>query len=957
MTDKYETILKRTPEAADFDGFEKVCRHSRFIADWYIRYPGYLKHAVQSVDDPRDTDYILNSLCTDQYLEMSEKEFLHHLRMIKMREYTIIALNDLHRERPVEEITAHLSSLASASLEAVYRYCTHHLYREYGKPLNEEGELIGMSVIGLGKLGGWALNFSSDIDIIYVYGTEVGKTEGSPMRKPVDNHVFFTKLAEKITHYIGTRTEDGIVFRVDLRLRPDGDRGAITLPVHSYELYYESYGQGWERMMLLKARPVAGDKDVGSAFLKAVRPFVFRRSLDYKLLDELQAIKGKIDRREELRGSHKNVKLGYGGIREIEFIVQTFMILYYPKDNSIYHPNTLEGLARVVDMGLIDEEKGERLAEEYRFLRKLEHMAQIEDEKQTHIVPEESDTFDLYLERCGFTDEESFNKRFREAADFVHGVFSGIFEERKSVSKLTILFDQEVPEEDTIPLLEDMNINEPKKCAKIIRSIISGRGKAPRMRDERKILEHIIGSVVEKLPERSDPVTTLMNFEKLLSHQTNVYLIYDIISSAPAILDQMENIFSYTRYLANMILSDKVLLDYLYDPKNPVYNHVEVYEDLVERTEKYKGDTEYEMEIARQRHKAYIFNIGYAFLNNTINIIKVMRSLTQLARGTVNFAYERVLETLEERYGKPMLEDGVECSSIVVGMGKLGSYEMSFGSDLDLIVLYEGNGKTNGEKQITNHEFFSKAVQRTISFLGTYTTNGILYKIDMRLRPSGASGPLVTTLPAFREYQKKNAMLWEKQALARSCVLNETSKLKNEFLEIKKEVLFTGTLNRKEIAEVREMRERIEKEKGSPPEKNDIKAGVGGLLDIEFCVQMLQLHLGHKEPGLRRPNTHDVLSKLRDMKAIKERDYYALHDSYHFYRNLENILRVYENTSTSRLPSDEEVLNKAGVFFCYEKNSAECLHERYLYVRKTVRAAFNRIFDRYLSDDEIPSGD
>jgi glutamate-ammonia-ligase adenylyltransferase len=878
---------------------------------------------------------------------MTEERFMRHLRIIKMTEYTAIALNDLVYGMNVRDVTAHISSFASAVLETAYKYSFAKLSAEYGRPRDAEGHAVGMTVIGLGKLGGWELNFSSDIDIMYAYGTEIGRTDGA---KPVENHVFFSKLAEKITAYIGTRTEDGIVFRVDLRLRPDGERGAIALPVRSYEIYYESYGQGWERMMLLKARPVAGDKRTGSEFLKVVRPFVFRRSLDYKLLEELKSIKQKIDRREELRGGLKNVKLGYGGIREIEFVVQTFQILYYPSYPEVYHPNTLEGIYLLEMFGQLETEQAKRLTDEYCFLRRLEHMAQVENEKQTHIVPEDSPRFGCYLERCGFADAESFEKKYAEATNYVHDVFACIFREHEGTDAASLIFDKEMDSDDVAHLLAGMGIHDTKKCSGALKRILQGRKDTIRTAEEIKIIEMILTKVLERLPERTDPEGTLLNFEKLLSHPTTVYLMSDIINSAPAILDKLENIFSFSRYLTDLIMSDRALLDYVYDPKDPNFEAENIRRDFHDRTSKYKGDVEYLMEKIRQRHKSYIFNVGYAFINGTIDIIHVMRALTELAKGTIQYAVDAVYDIVAEKYGKPRTSDGRICDFIVVGMGKVGSWEMSFGSDLDIIFLYEEKGFTDGSHRVTNMEFFSKVLQRAISFLSSYTTNGILYKIDTRLRPSGSSGTLVTSLPAFREYQLRDAMTWEKQALARSSVVNNDSSLTGAFERIKFECLYTKPITVVDIVEIKEMRGRIEKEKGSPYEKNDIKAGCGGLLDIEFAVQMLQLLLGYDIPEARNPNTHDVLEDLKNMGYIKERDYYAFHDSYHFYRNLENILRVYENTSTSRLPVNEEILRKAGMFFCFEKNPAEELTEKYLWVRKTVRAAYNRLFKRYTGD-------
>ena len=300
-----------------------------------------------------------------------------------------------------------------------------------------------------------------------------------------------------------------------------------------------------------------------------------------------------------------------------------------------------------------------------------------------------------------------------------------------------------------------------------------------------------------------------------------------------------------------------------------------------------------------------------------------------------------------------MLEKGVKLS--IVGMGKVGSIEMSFGSDIDMVILFEDRGATNGEKSITNMEFFSKMVQRGNSFLNTFTRNGFLYKTDMRLRPSGSNGTLVVTMHAFDEYQKKSAMIWEKQALLRSSVINADTPLVEEFDRIKNNALFACMLDDSGVQEVYDMRMRIEKEKGGAFDKNNIKAGYGGLLDIEFIAQMLQLKYGCQDVAFQTANTHDALHAFKVAGVIKDRDFNSLHKGYLFFRHLENLMRIYENTDTSILPKSEELREKIASFYGFKKNGAEALMAEYLNIRRSVRGAFNRIFERMTNEDNTDS--
>ncbi|MGE4318213.1 MAG: bifunctional [glutamate--ammonia ligase]-adenylyl-L-tyrosine phosphorylase/[glutamate--ammonia-ligase] adenylyltransferase [Deferribacterales bacterium] len=925
-----------------------VARHSEYIGQWMLRNPHEFHAIVRKFKVQRNKYSILEDIFEMDVLSMSEEDFMEHLRIVKMREYANIAASDLCFGAGCADITAHVSSVAASACEAAYYYYSHQLKSIHGTPRDEDGREVGFCVIGLGKLGGWELNFSSDIDIMYVYGSDLGKTDGE---QSIENHIYFTKMAEKITHCIGERTKNGIVFRVDLRLRPDGDRGALALPVRSYEMFYETYGQSWERMMLLKALPVAGSKEVGEAFLNAVRPFVFRRSLDYNLMQELQDIKKKINKRVDLKGANiKHVKLGYGGIREIEFVVQTFQIVHYPSNKDVYNHNTLKSLDILANQGVMHRETAKMLAESYCFLRKLEHMVQIENERQTHIVPETSETFPLYLERCGFTSADAFNKRYAEVTKRVNAEFASLFKDAGTEEGIMLIFDEELSDEEAAAVLRQFRLREPAECIKIIRRIMQGQKNRPRPVSDRQILKSLLIMIIKELADKTDSTGVLLNFERMFTGGTTIYMLHDIFTEAPYIITKLINIFSYSRYLTDQIMGNRDLLDYIYDPKSIDFKADSVKADFQAVTAKYAEEPELVPEAARIRHKTFIFNAGYAYLNKKSNIIDTMTSLTELARGTVDFAFSYTYDQLAERYGHPKTKDGKGCGYLLIGMGKVGSVEMSFGSDIDLIFLYEDYGNTDGEKSITNQEFYSKMVQRGITFLSTYTHNGYLYKTDMRLRPSGSSGTLVTTIAGFEDYQKKSAMLWEKQALMRSSVINYSSELAPEFNRIKSESIYVCNIGNNGVKEVYDMRMRIEGEKGMPYEKNDIKAGYGGLLDIEFSAQMLQLMFGCRYDELHTPNTHDALHSFKDLDLINSRDFYALHKGYLFFRHLENLVRIYENTDTSRLPKDEKLLDKLSEFFGY-KSDGSSLVDEYQNIRRSVRGAFKRIFEWYGNED------
>lgn len=947
MTDISNKLKSILNDKEQIKNFEYIFKHSIFLRNYFIKYPENIKNVLPILGKKRDKKSILKTLNSKNIRVMDKIEFNNFLRHIKMTEYMAIAYNDLILKKPIEEITFHLSSFASAVLEATYEYANNNLINIYGKPRDENGNEVPFTIIGLGKLGGEELNFSSDIDIMYVYGTEKGKTDGE---KQISNHEFFVKLGAEIFHHLSDRNEIGIVFRVDLRLRPDGDKGALALPLRSYEVYYETYGQSWERMMLLKANPVAGDKDLGTIFLETIKPFVFRRSLDIKLINDLMEVKGKIQRRIDLKSSNeKNVKLGYGGIREIEFIIQSLQILNYPKHPEIYERNSLKALDKLSKYKILSKEDAEFLTEAYMFLRKLEHMAQIENEAQTHSIPENSENFSLYLERCGFKDEASFYNKYNEITKKVNSLFNSILKDSKT-DETSILFDEELNEKHIISYLKTKNILNPEKCAKILKNIINGPNFYKRQQSEIKILKTIFKFLLPELPKFDNPDDILGYFEKLFIRKSSLYLIFDLIAEYPQIIQKLINLFAMSKHLSDIIINNPETLEFLYDPISPEFDVQKLYNLLKDQILKPQIDEELEYELLRIKQKELIFNIGYLYLNKNINIVQTMYALTNIARAFTILAFERNFEKLTKKFGFPITKDNKISDYIIIGMGKLGSFEISFGSDLDLIILYEDNGFTDSKtNKITNQEFFSKLVQKVIHYLSTITYNGFLYKVDLRLRPSGSSGTLVTTLSSFDDYHKKSAMTWEKQALLRADVINVDSKLTDTFFEIKEKILFKNPVTKDEIKEIYDMRFRIEKEKGSPITKNDFKSGYGGLIDIEFAAQALQLKYGHTSELLKGTNTHYILHFLKDLGILTNRNFYALHNSYLFLRNIENLTRVYNNLSTSKLPQDKNLLSKIANFFGYKKDNYEKIVSDFQNVRNTVRAVFKRVFEHLLS--------
>lgn len=922
-----------------------VLKHALFINRWLNKNKSAIPAILKKLNTHRDKYRIFKDIFYKDILNLDENSFLKYLRYNKMIEYTLISYEELTLKKDIIYTTAHLSSLADSMLNLAFIYAYKRLISEYGTPTHNNKK-ITFVIIALGKLGGFELNFSSDIDIIFVYETDVGCCIKNKNSTAINVNEFFSKLAEKIQFYLSEKTEDGFVFRVDLRLRPDGSRGPIALPLNTYENYYEIYGQTWERLMLLKARPSAGNLSLGLKFLKIVQPFIFRKSLDYKVIEDLKDIKSKIDRKSQLEGyKNKNLKLGKGGIREIEFIVQTLQILNFSKNTNIYDKNTIASLKKISEYKLLSDNDCNILISGYLKLRKWEHLIQISEEQQTHVIPTNEDHLYDFVNRAGYCNISNFFNEYHEITHLINNIFIKILSINTENKKFFI--DEEFTINDYITLVKNFDIDNPEKSARILLLIIEGDRKRPRKGHEKKLLEELLNYILENLTCATNPEEVLNYFERFFKNPYMIYMLYDIFKENQEMLKKVIYIFSINDYISNLIINT-YSIDYIYAPKNPYYEKKDI-SLLLKNLIGDKYDEEFIFELLRKKHKELIFNVYYAFLTNVIDILSLMHSLTELAEGFLLYAFEKVYNQLKQDFGEPYIENDKVCDFALIGMGKLGSFEINIGSDLDLIFLYTSQGNTNGPNIITNQEFFSKLIQRVISFLSTTTIGGYLYKIDMRLRPSGSSGTLVTTIESFKNYHKKGAMLWEKQALLKGRIINETHNATIKFYNIKNNILFNKELNNNEIHEIYNMRLRIEKEKAPSSNLNDIKYGCGGIIDIEFIVQLLQLHYGWQHRELQDVNTYNVINNAWKLKIINNRDYNVLSKNYIYYKILENLIRGYNNPSLTRLPEDSIILTKIGKFLGYKFDIPSKVLSEYHSVRNSTRACFNRIFTSTLN--------
>ncbi|MDH3999596.1 MAG: bifunctional [glutamate--ammonia ligase]-adenylyl-L-tyrosine phosphorylase/[glutamate--ammonia-ligase] adenylyltransferase, partial [Desulfuromonadales bacterium] len=679
----------------------------------------------------------------------ADTESLHRgLRRFKAQEMLRIGGRDLCGMAELEEVTDELSSLAAATLQRAYEVCSVQLQAGYGEPLLdvEEGApklLAEFTIFGMGKFGGCELNFSSDVDLIYFYSSDRGQTSGitDPIKgvhNRISLHQYFAKLSELISKAIGLATEDGFVFRVDLRLRPEGNGGEMANSLSAAEIYYESWGQSWERSAMLKARPVAGSIELGELLLERLEPFIYRRNLDYAMIDDIKVMKQKIDRSltREKEGE-LNLKLGQGGIREIEFFIQALQLINAGKKPQLRQRNSLKSLKLLCEEELITPEERESLSEAYRFLRTVEHRIQVVWEQQTHNLPTRAEEMTALARRCGFIDEQKFRDELQRHRDLVSAIFRDLFytseEELPSQvnARVTFLFDPTADPDLCLDILEEKGFRDPESAYESLKVLRQGGTHGYLTESARRQLDRIAPLLFQEVLSSPDPPMALANLEKFLEacrRARGTY--YALLAENSEIIKVLVSLFATSQFLSRTFIQ-----------------HPEVLDSLVSRAyaRNVKDDEEIKQELAIQIELAPHYEDklnrlrrfrNEEFLRVALNDIyghtpqgQTARQLSLIADACLYHALAIAREELIPRYGLPYCHtdsgERHEAEFAIIGLGKLGGMELNYHSDLDIIFIYEGEGKTapcegtdpDRFREQTNGQYFARLAQRIISVL------------------------------------------------------------------------------------------------------------------------------------------------------------------------------------------------------------------------------------------------
>jgi len=842
---------------------------------------------------------------------LGEEEALRAIRVAKVKEHLRIGVKDLLWQAPVPHILSGLSQLADAVVEVMLKVAYRRCLGIYGEPRDQDGNPVPFAVIGLGKLGGCELNYHSDIDLIYIYGTEKGETTGP---RVVKNHQFFVRLCELLTGHLSAVTEEGPCYKVDLRLRPEGTKGEIVLPLISYEIYYESFGREWERAMLVKARHVAGDQGLSSQFVEAIRPFVYRRYLDSTVIESMREMKMRIDAEMCKKGSHLDVKLGRGGIREIEFVVNAIQLLNGGKRPELRAQSTLKALAVIRELELLPEKECQVLHDAYLFLRKLENRLQMVNCLQTHRMPQGEEERDRIARMMGeFSSLGEFDHAFQMHTKAVFEVYSQFFSPRGEEDVCSILSLEGLEKS-----LESKGFSQVSESAAVVTRLFL----EPPVHLHKELAVSLAERVIGLAAATPDPDAALEGLERLSqAWRESINTFYSLLDENHGLVELLIRIFGTSRYLTNVLVLNPGIMDYLEEP------------DFIE-SEPSTGELVEEMDYAWSMEGAQTLEERAEVLREAIlrEILRVgighlfhQREVEWVTRGWTVLA-EAVLSSLVGF----MMEDGLLTQPVgVIGLGKLGSHELIYHSDLDLMFVTAEDPTPDTQREMAS----------LVKVLSKQTTKGRLFEVDLRLRPYGEQGMMVTSLKTLQGYLEKHAQLWEFQALTRARPVAGDRDISGEAMGVIHNAIYSPKPPDEMAEQVFKMRLRMERDltKGSA---YHLKYSPGGLVDVEFLVQYLRLLHGHRFSELReaRPSL-DILHELCNLNILAEEDQSVLVKGYRFLRIAEMWLRILFDLPVSKLPEQpqrQRVLARA-MQYSHERELLEDYRSNTGKIRKTFK--------------------
>ena len=942
---------------------------STYLSETLIRNPEYFYDIIDAnvMGTVKTSEMMYEELALSLSHFNSVEQKLRILRRYKRRETLRIGLRDLLKTVDVKTTTLELSNLAEAALQHCYEIGRDQIMQpKFGTPLNEEGTApCRFAIIGMGKLGGYELNFSSDIDLIFVYSDDAHTDTGT------DNSEYFSRLCEFIIKAMSEITPEGYVFRVDIRLRPESSAGVIIRSMESYESYYEGWGDLWERQALIKARCVAGDMAFGDEFIRMIQPFVYQRYLDGVTLGEIKAdirrTKARIEERLVGEGAtlEKHVKLGPGAIRDIEFTVQCLQMIHGAQRKSLCSHNTLEALSALKAHKLLTPEDADALTAAYRFLRTVENAIQIEGDQQRYSIPEKETEERELARRVGYQDTaetdalEAFRGAYRAHTEQVRAIFQKITTtsiESEDGIDIAVLLSEEDPQQ-LAHFLSTFRFENVRDAQRLLRQLANGGDGIQFSPSVRRTFFKLAPTLLNVLRDSPNPDMALRYLSAFTDKVGARSSYYTMFAEKPSTLEVLTRVCGTSLYLADMLIASPELFDLLTVPT------------LIERSKTLAEKQTEALQIVAEAPEGRMLSMLRRYKNDEIwrialrNILgnatlpTTTEELSDLAEAVLQAIYPEIEAEMREAHGIPLDSDGNPVTFAIIAMGKFGGRELNFSSDLDVMYVYSADGETT--EGMSNVEFFAAVGLALVNRFAGNQGMGI-YEIDLRLRPYGTGGAIALPLTGYQNYYNNTAEVWERQALTRArIVAGDTELLGNRFLEIAHAFCYAEPLTAEEIAEIVHTRKRQEAQatrrtstrrrgrgKTQTPIAN-VKSGYGGLVDIEFVVQILQLVHGGEASSVRVRNTLLAVEKLHDIGVLTEAQRDGLSEAYLFLRRVENALRIVHDRALDALPKNRAELAQLARRLGYTETEgipiADAFLQDYGKWTEMTRSLFNEI--------------
>ena len=836
--------------AADFNDLIRHARHcSRYIARLLDAEPELLSWAREHYSTPCDSKVI--NRWSDELPADNEEQLSGALRSLRKRVMLHVLTRDLNGLSDLDEVMRSMTALAEITVRRAQKFAMQALVAQYGQPAGREsGAPQELLVIGMGKLGGGELNVSSDIDLIFVY-PEDGDTSGP---RTLSNHEFFNRVGRKLIALINDLTADGYVFRVDMRLRPYGDSGPLTMSFAALEEYLVAQGREWERYAWIKARVISPENNAHIAELeKLAQPFVFRKYLDFGAFDSMRKLHAQIRAEVTRRDRHHNIKLGRGGIREIEFIAQVFQLIRGGRDARLRIRPTQHVLQQLAQDGELNAAAVARLNESYIFLRNLEHRLQYLDDQQTQELPEDAELQAIIATAMGYADYSALLAVLEPLRAFVSQQFETVFGEKQEASVCAWWHDDAKTEElDTA--LATLGFGESTSLAENLLQFRNGSRYQQLPETSRHRLDALVPRLAELCVETSNPDEALRRTLVLLEAIARRAAYLAFLAEYPQALPRLVRLLAASAWAGDYLTQHPILLDELLDTRElyvaPDWAALDA--QLTTQLEAYVGDTEREMDAMRQFQQTQTFQLLAMDLQGLLPLEKLSDHLSDLAALILRHALRLCWRDARKKHRE-------DARFAIIAYGKLGGLELGYASDLDLVFLYDDDYPEAGE-------IYARLAQRINTMLSSYTASGRLYEVDLRLRPNGDSGLLVSSIQAFEQYQHQNAWVWEHQALTRARFCAGDPGVGASFARIRKEILRMPRDISKLRQDVIEMRQKMHDGHVNRTALFDIKQDKGGMVDIEFIVQFLVLAhaAAHPELTANRGNIVilDIAAKL-----------------------------------------------------------------------------------------------